>query len=324
MLHNDPFVFSDGTTNSVLTGAGTIQLTTHGAGGNATIFTMAVGFLNAQDFIIEDVNVRGSSSFNIAIYGSNDGVLRDTDIIGTVVNTDGISIVNSQNVLVTGNVLDVDDDGMYAVTRIIDPRDYDPTSWWTRRIHQPTQFIEFANNTVNALQGFALRGTINGVTDLREVETTDIYVHDNYLRGRVIDAVGCWSTTQTSPMTRYTFENNTYVDDDGVNDTFANCTLTDFNNDFGFRSNATMINGDFENTGDAWWSPLGDAGSVTTGSTDPGRRGTHRVVGLHRLRRLHPELRLGPCRARAGSRSRRAAGTGGADDAERIERDVHA
>lgn len=258
MFHNDPFVYSVGTSNAAVTGSGTIEIS-WGGSECSSLYMMAIGFLNTEDFLIENVSIRGSRSYNVAAYGGHDGVIRNLDILTpSVFNSDGISIVNGQNILVEGNTIVNHDDGMYAVTRIVDPRDYNPDSWWTQRTLQPSRFVEFADNHVDANQGVPLRATIHGVSDLREVETTDIWVHDNYLRGRLIDPVGCYTTTEKGPMTRYRFENNTYVDD-VAGSTIGRCTVTDFVNDFGAPSSPVMLNGDFESTGHAWWNLSGGA-----------------------------------------------------------------
>lgn len=276
MFHNDPYVLSWGTDGAGVSGTGTIQMTWNGSEAGS-LYMMSIGFLNATDFAVEDVEILGARSFNIAIYGSNRGVVSGTTIdSANVINTDGISVVNSQNVLVENNTMDVYDDGMYAVTRIVDPRDYDPDSWWTNRTLQPSKFVEFAgNHVVSTTRGVTFRGTINGVADLTEVETTDLWFHDNYLKGTGVAPVDCWSTSAAAPMSRYTFENNTY--DGPVPYTVGSggqCLITDFVNDFDVPSQADLLNGDFETTRHAWWSPsggggvyeIGDAGSPLTGA----------------------------------------------------------
>lgn len=264
-FHNDPFVFTKETSGTTITGAGTIQMTADPGGEEATIYVIPIGVLNSDQFTVGDLDIEASNTYNVAAYGSTNGLIHDLNITSTdEFNTDGISVINSQHIRVTQNTISNHDDGMYAVTRIVDPRDYDPTSWWTQRVLQPTRHIEFDNNTVDASQAFMMRGTIHGVADLRTVATTDIYVHDNYLHGRNIDAVGCYATSERAPMTRYRFENNVYVDD-VPGTTLGNCVLTDFDNDMGALGSATLLNGDFEDTGDAWWSPSGDAGAVEAG-----------------------------------------------------------
>jgi len=259
MFHNDPFIMSWGTSNATLTGSGTIQMTWNGSTTNS-IYTMAIGFLNTQNFAIENVEILGARSFIVAVYGATGGVVRDLEIDSAdVVNTDGVSIINSQDLLVEGNFVDVRDDGLYAVTRIVDPRDYNPNSWWTNRILQPSKNIEFADNyVVSTTRAVAIRGTVHGESDLKPTETTDLWFHDNHLESPN-EAVGCWETSQPSPMSRYTFENNTYVSPatyrTGGN---GKCLITDFINDFGAPSTADLHNGDFTHE-DAWWTEAGDA-----------------------------------------------------------------
>lgn len=262
MFHNDPFVLSWGTTDAALTGDGTIEMTWTGSQ-STTLHLMAIGFLNAVDFLVEDVTVIGGRAYNVAIYGSTSGVVRNLDIdSANIVNTDGISVVNSQHVLVEGNTLDVYDDGLYAVTRFNDPRDYDPDSWWSNRTRQASSHVEFASNhVVSTTRGFMFRGVVNGVSDLREVETTDLYVHDNYFDSANPAPVSCWATSQPAPMARYTFADNTYVGGPPWNvEAGGQCLITDFVNDFQVPSYPSLLNRDFETTGDAWWSPTGGGG----------------------------------------------------------------
>lgn len=269
-FRNQPFVHADGSDNVTVTGSGKILMTRHASGQASTIYAVAIGFLNTTNYTIENVHIDQAGAYNVAVYGTRRGVVRNLEITATNTwNTDGISVVNTQDLRVTGNTMTVKDDGMYAVTRINDPRDYDPTAWFTRRNLQPTQRIEFDNNWVYATEGFMMRPTINGVADLRQVATTDVWVHDNYLRSRDHDPVGCWPDNEPAPLERFRIVGNTYVDDTPTSRTnqLSSCRITDFENDLGATSATQLQNGDFEATGAAWWSPVGDAGAVPVGST---------------------------------------------------------
>lgn len=268
VFHNDPFVFVDGGENVTITGGGSVQLTV--APGDpvvTTIYQMAVGFLNTDGYTVENIHIRDSNMFNLTLYGTRNGLVQNVTINSSRTNSDGLSVVNSQHVRATGNSITNNDDGMYAVTRIADPRDYDTASWYYRRIRQPSRFVEFDHNTLHSNQGYALRPTIAGVRDMREVETTDVYVHDNSIRARLIDPIGCYADHESAPLTRFRIVGNTYVDDAPGRFTLGWCAIADFENDLGAFSTATLRNGDFEATGDAWWSPSGDAGSVPVGDT---------------------------------------------------------
>lgn len=280
-FQNLPFVFATESENVKIIGDGVIQLT-RAATEAETIHTIGVGLFEVTGFEIRDVDVLGSSSYTVALYSSRDGIVADTRIIpgshyGTTpdvadANTDGISIMNTQNVRVTGNYIRASDDGMYIWANYLDPRSVG--RWWYKEEPKPSRFIEFDNNDVAITCCKAFTFIVWGIDapDQRTVEISDIYIHDNKLSAT--DAVGCWCDARypnsaasegQSPVTRITFENNEYTGN--VNATFATAQITDLKTDFGALGSRTLMNGDFEKTGIAWWSSDG-ADSDNVGAID--------------------------------------------------------
>ena len=270
-FQNLPFVFATESENVKIIGDGVIQLTRAATDGE-TIHAVGVGLFEVAGFEIRDVDVLGASSYTVALYSSRDGIVANTRVIpgdhyGTMpdvadANTDGVSIMNTQNVRITGNYIRASDDGIYIWANYLDPRSVG--RWWYKEEPKPSRFIEFDNNDVAITCCKAFTFIVWGIDapDQRTVEISDIYVHDNKLSAT--DAVGCWCDARypnsaasegQSPVTRITFENNEYIGN--VNTTFATAQITDLKTDFGALGSQTLMNGDFEKTGIAWWSSDG-------------------------------------------------------------------
>ncbi|WP_219950603.1 Ig-like domain-containing protein [Salinibacterium sp. M195] len=267
-FQNLPFVFATDSQNVNIIGDGVIQLTRASTEAQ-TIHTIGVGIFEVDGFEIRDVEILGASSYTVGLYSSRNGILADTRIIpgshyGATpdvadANTDGVSIMNSQNVRVTGNYIRASDDGIYIWANYLDPRSIG--RWWYKAEPEASRFIEFDNNDVAVTCCKAFTFIVWGIDapDQRTVEISDIYIHDNKLDAT--DAVGCWCDARypnssasegQSPVTRITFENNEYIGN--VDKTFATAQITDLKTDFGAFGSRTLMNGGFEETGIAWWS----------------------------------------------------------------------
>jgi hypothetical protein len=106
--------------------------------------------------------------------------------------------------------------------------------------------------------------------DRRQVEISDVDVHDNHLEAGYPFRCWCGSPAGQSPITRVTLERNEYVwgSPPGGN---LRAQITDFVTGAGewypLMAAREVKNGDFEATGDAWWTAGGRAGA--TRSDDP-------------------------------------------------------
>lgn len=298
-LHNTPLVHAANATNVGVVGAGGVELT-RATGGtvqqneDATIHVAAIGFYRVTQFQVRNVDLIGASSYSLALYTTNNGTVQGVTIVSTNQdanpnggsNTDGISIQNSQDIRVTGNSVRSGDDGIYVWASYRDRRgnlDGDSRSWWSSDTPQPSRRIEIDNNSVlvdrhnNTLccGGVALiawggGGTPTGgnAPDQRQVEISDIHIHDNRLEAGY--PLRCWcgggSETQ-SPIKRVTMLDNTLIPGFHTpeNPTGPNLTgkITNYSTDLyqylRVFSARNIRNGSFETTGEAWWTPTGTA-----------------------------------------------------------------
>lgn len=292
MLHNPPLVYATDAQDVTVEGAGTIQLTrAEGATPlereNATIHTAAIGFYRVDDFTISGVSMLGASSFSLGLYTTTDGLVENTTVIASSAdanpvgghNTDGISIQNSQDLRITGNTVRAGDDGIYVWASYRDERGGD-TSWWSSDEPQPSFDIEIDHNDVvvdrrnarlccSAVAFIAWGGggspTGGNAPDQRDVQISDIRVHDNHLEAGYPVRCWCGSPTSQSPIKDVELANNEYVwgSPPGGN---LQGQITNFVSDdpqwYPFMAARTVKNGDFESTAEAWWTATGDAGAT--------------------------------------------------------------
>lgn len=286
-MHNQPMVYAANVGGVAVEGSGAIQLT-RAATENATVHLMAIGFYRVHDYEILAIDVLGASTFSVALYTTTDGLVDGTRIISTHsdtnpaggANTDGISIQNSQHIVVSNNYVRSGDDGIYVWASYADPRGVS-TSWWSSAVPQASKDIEIFGNDVRAernpptlcCSGFSLIAWGAGAPDQRSVEISDVYVHDNRLAG--LSAARCWcnspfSTAGQSPMKRVRIENNTYTW--GQSPALAlKADVADFSTDeqdlVQVFSSRYFHNANFETTADAWWTSTGAAGATRSGET---------------------------------------------------------
>lgn len=297
MLHNTPMVYAGNAHEVAVVGAGTIQLTraqrpTSAESENSTIHAAAIGFYRVDDFQIRDVDMLGASSFSLGLYSTHDGVVSGTRIVASSEdanpvgghNTDGISIQNSHDLRITGNVVRSGDDGIYVWASYRDERG-GATSWWSSDEPRPSYDIEIDHNDIVvdrrnarlccsavALIAWGGGGAPTGghAPDQRDVQISDIRVHDNHMEAGYPFRCWCASAAGQSPIKDVALADNTYVWGSAPG---AHLTgqITDFSSDadewYPLMSARTVKNGDFETTAEAWWSMHGQAGA--TRAEDP-------------------------------------------------------
>lgn len=294
MLHNTPMVHAAHAQNVKIEGEGAIQLTRASEDGekeDETIHVAAIGLYDVTGFSVRDLDLLGASNFTVALYSSREGRVSNVRIESARwdSNTDGISIQNSQDIRVTRNTLRTGDDGIYVWSSYQDPRGGDG-AWWSSENPQPSTNIEIDHNDVSVrmpgkhggegrcCNAFAFIPWGSEAPDQRQVQISDIYVHDNRLAAAA--SVGCWchniyvphSPNPQSPITGVRIEGNEYIGP--ISRHFEEAQITDLTTDFGAFGSRAVTNGDFEHTGEAWWTPEGRAGATRADQpSPPGLRG---------------------------------------------------
>lgn len=273
--HNYPFIYAgEGTENVKITGNGTIEMT-RGTydNGSDTICVCPIGFYRVKNFEISDITITKYCTYAMMPYTCNDGLIKNVKINQAEFGSgDGISLMNSQNIRITGCELVTNDDGIYIFSSYNDPRG---GTWWSSENPQPSMNIEIDHNkgtvTWSATKaiGFILWGA--GCPDQSLVEVKNIYIHDNEF-----NTMGIWDNhpyddeTFTAPMKNIVFENNII---ETVQNNFVGIPKSDI---YGYDCMTEMYNGDFEKTGEAYWVPLKntDASSAGAAKDDVGQEGT--------------------------------------------------
>lgn len=282
--HNLPLLYSGQQHNVQIVGSGTVQMTQGSSDAN-TIYLTPVGFYRVSHYKLAGLHILGSSVYNLSLFTTDHGLVKDLTITaaagpqdGYMAQSDGVSLMNSQYIRITGNTIRNGDDAMYVWSSYADSRAYpDPLNgiqWWSSDDPQASTHIEFDHNyiahTPGMSVGFIPWGT--GAPDPRTVEISDVSIHNNDLTSDW-HAVGCWCNNPNYGELRTW---NPYVDNDQSaikNITFANntysaptpqqvFTATNLKTDYGAMGSGAILNGNFENMGTAWWSTEGDSGAT--------------------------------------------------------------
>ena len=272
--HNYPFIYAgEGTENVKITGNGTIEMTKGSkSNGDDTICVCPVGFYRVKNFEISDITITKYCTYAIMPYTCNDGLIKNVKINNPEFGSgDGISLMNSQNIRITGCELTTNDDGIYIFSSYNDPRG---GTWWSSDNPQPSKNIEIDHNkgtvtwTDTKAIGLILWGA--GCPDQSLVEVSNVYIHDNEF-----NTMGIWDNhpyddaTNTVPMKNIRFENNTIGT---VQSNFYTIPMSDV---YGYDCMTEMRNGDFEKTGEAYWVLDGEEGSAGAANDSVGQEGTY-------------------------------------------------
>lgn len=263
MYRNYPLIHSGNARNVTVTGGGTIQMT-RALTDETTIHAMGIGFHKVDGFRISNLTMIGASASNVSLYTVDNGVVSGMTMRDDLdTNVEGVGIGNSQHVRVTGNTMDAtSDDTIVLWTQWNDPRG---TTWWSTAVPEPIMDIEIDNNyaTSTCCKAIALIPWGTAYGDQRQVEMSDVRVHDNTLAAT--DAVGCWCddpyvgeppsrfTNQEqdqAPMKDLTFARNRYTGSTAL----TKAHIQNLTADFAKTSPPFIRNGGFERTGHAYWS----------------------------------------------------------------------
>jgi phosphodiesterase/alkaline phosphatase D-like protein len=281
----NPMVLALNAHDVTLTGHGAIQMQV-----SSGIPLTQIGFSHVTRFSIRNVQVLGgSATFGVGVFNGADGIVAGTVQGGdTDFYQDAFAIVNSSRIRVTNNYIASTGEGAYVAEDYKDPRHGDP---WIKALTGPTlpsRDQEWDRNYVTSTMPGAAPVLFGNVPwgnlwatapDQRQVEISDIYVHDNEFvapedGALVVGDQGFGGDTE-GPTTRMRYVNNTYL-----GPTFGpepptwamntpSQTSTDSEYDWpGAMNSAALRNPDFQWTGDAWWTTVGNAGA-TTEATPP-------------------------------------------------------
>jgi hypothetical protein len=281
---NYPLIYAGDKHDVKVTGTGTMFMTQAPGGQSKTIAVIAIGLFRVEHFKISGLEILNNNAYNVVAWQSRYGTIRNLAINAvTQPNTDGVNVKDSQHIRITENEIDNTDDGIVVGSGYHDPR---AGTWWTSdSTRGGSQDIEIDHNVdrLHAVNGKAIAFIPWGTTapDARWTALEHISIHDNFLQAP--EAVGCWcdnlyddvvSTTDHSVISDVRFADNQYLYYDAASpphlENFQNAQVTDLVDDFGQLSHATFLNGDFERTGDAYWSAEGAAGAARTDQVGEG------------------------------------------------------
>ena len=238
-----PLIYvGEGSVNIKITGKGIIDMTP-GEDCDHTMHICPIGLYRVSRFEISEVTIQNFSNYALMPYTCNDGIIKNLIIRDCRCrNGDGISLMNSQNIRITGCNMITSDDGIYVFTSYKDPRG---GSWWSSDEPQPSRNIEIDHNDCNVTNlkctalAFILLGS--ACPDQSLVEASNIYIHDNHF-----NTMGIWNNDPFSPLSTPSsardirFENNVV---DEIQDNFFETPLTNTS----FRNcTPDFLNGNFE------------------------------------------------------------------------------
>ncbi len=258
--YNYPLIFAaEGTKNIKVTGNGTIRMMPD-AVPELIMKICPIGFYRVDGFEISDVHITDYHSYAMMPFTSRNGLIKNVKIDNwSHGNGDGICLMNSQNVRITGCRMNTGDDSVYIFSSYKDPR---KSEWWSSDEPQPSLNIEIDHNHLESNHCKAFGMILWGIDcpDQSRIEVRNVYVHDNYFQ-----TMGNWNynpyTTRNGypPVTHFRFENNTF---DAIEPNFFETQITDMNF---FHSSKQFLNGGFENGGFVFWSDRKNKNSDSVG-----------------------------------------------------------
>lgn len=289
---NYPFIYAGNETDVHLAGDGEIALTRNG-GDSTSILTHGVGLFEVSNYSIKDVTISGASAYNITVRSTDSGEISGvTTTAPATLNSDGISIMNSSDLVVHNNDLTTLDDGIYVWASYDDPR---RSAWWNSDTPTPSDNIEIYQNVVNnqatnGSHGFLFINWTAAAPDKSAVEISRVNVHDNsftatYPIGALNQDIYHSSIGDKTPSKWLRFVDNDLFITPGsggsLSTGLAGMATTDLETDaptvynFATSSNATgLYNNNFDG-GNAWptqvglsfWSTEGATAAVSVGPT---------------------------------------------------------
>ena len=268
-FYNFPFIYAgDGTENFKITGKGIVEMNA-GNDPRGAMTMQAIGLFQVNNFEISDITIQKYFAYCTKTVSSSNGLFKNVtiDVTGGVLGgTDGIALVNCKNMRVTGCNLNTGDDGVYIASSYNDPRDRN--LWYNNNNPLPSNNIEIDNNHCEVAwdetKAFCFIMWGAQVPDQKQVEVSDVYIHDNYFE--TIGAwTGNWNTEtkkfdfngSTNAMKNIRFENNEIG---SIQSNFYSLPISDV---YGFDCMTSMRNGDFAQKDIYWVSRKGGSSGYT-------------------------------------------------------------
>ncbi len=247
--YNYPMLFAgEGTHDVKIAGKGTVRMMS-GENPDKLLRICPIGFYRVSRFEIADITITNYHTYGMMIFTCDHGLISNVTIgEWSYGNSDGVNLLNCQDIRVTGCHMNTCDDSLYIFSSYRDPRG---GGWWSSDIPQPTRNIEIDHNDLasNHCKAFAMILWGLDCPDLEQVEVRNVYIHDNHFK-----SMGNWlynpytEKTGFPPVTNVRFENNRI---DAIEQNFFDTAISDMNY---FHSMTSMHNGDFEEGGLAFWS----------------------------------------------------------------------
>lgn len=278
---NLPFLYAPEHTHDIrITGHGTIRMMPDDDV-DALLKICPIGFYRVHRFEIADIEITDYHSYAMMPFYCDHGLIRNLTIHNpSHGNGDGICLMNTQHMRITGCTMRTGDDAVYIFSSYRDPRGLVRPTWWSSEIPQPSIDIEIDHNDLctDHCKGFGMILWGIDCPDQSLVEVRDVYVHDNH-----IETLGNWNynpyTTRKGnpPVTGLRFENNVI---DAVEPNFFETAVCDMT---GFPSSRTVQNGGFEDGLVFWsWEKNSNPDSVSVQSYDRQRFGEEETdLGWH-------------------------------------------
>ena len=247
--YNYPFVFAERDAHDFkITGKGTIRMMP--VDDPEKLFKLCpIGFYRVSDFEISDITVTDYHSYGMMPFTSRNGLIKNVTIENSSHgNGDGICLMNSRDIRITGCRMSTGDDSVYIFSSYKDPR---KSEWWSSDEPEPSVNIEIDHNDLKSDHCKAFGMILWGIDcpDQSKVEVRNVYVHDNHFQ-----TMGNWNynpyTTKPGcpPVTTVRFENNVV---DGIEPNFFETQVSDMNY---YHSSREFHNGDFESGGLVFWA----------------------------------------------------------------------
>lgn len=254
--HNYPFIYAPrGSHDFALRGNGVIRMMDCD-NGEECMKICPIGFYRCRDFVIEGVHITNYHSYAIMPFTCSGGLFKDLIIDKwSYGNGDGICLMNSRDIRVTGCRMHTGDDSVYIFSSYRDPR---RSEWWDSDEPQASENIEIDHNDLRSNHCKAFGMILWGIDcpDQEKIEVRNVYVHDNHFV-----TMGNWNYDPYTvrpghpPVTDMRFENNRI---DAIECNFFETHVSGMR---GYPSMSELKNAEFRD-GKCFWLTEGDVSFV--------------------------------------------------------------
>ena len=254
--HNYPFLYAPaGSRDFAVRGRGVIRMMDCDNGDDC-MKLCPIGFYRCRNFVIEGVHITNYHGYAVMPFTCDGGLFKDMIIDEwSYGNGDGVCLMNSRNIRVTGCRMHTGDDSVYIFSSYRDPR---RSEWWNSDDPQASENIEIDHNDLRSNHCKAFGMILWGIDcpDQEKIEVRNIYVHDNHFV-----TLGNWNWDPYTvrqghpPVTDVRFENNVI---DAVEYNFFETHVSGLS---GYPSMTTLKNPEFRD-GRSFWITKGDVAFI--------------------------------------------------------------